>query len=51
MQQHANLDLVYLARIAHAHGNIFTDKIDCSRCGCKWLIPLGLKINELAFLF
>ena len=50
MQQHANLDLVYLSRIAHAHGNIFTDKIDCSRCGCEWLIPLGLKINELAIL-
>ena len=45
LQEHANLDLVWLSRIARAHGNIFPDLTDCSRNGCEWLIPFGVNVE------
>lgn len=51
LNQHANLDLLWLSRIANCHGNVFVDQSMASGEGVEWLVPFGAYVQEVAINF
>lgn len=51
LNQHANLDLLWLSRIANCHGNVFVDQSMATGEGVEWLVPFGAYVQEEAINF